>query len=52
VLPWWEGADEAQSRCSFSNHLIRYGECSLVMGLPADRSVGRKPTVAGCNGPV
>jgi hypothetical protein len=19
VLPWWEGADEAQSRCSFSN---------------------------------
>jgi hypothetical protein len=24
VLPWWEGADEAQSRYSFSN-LIRYG---------------------------
>jgi hypothetical protein len=23
-----------------------------VMGLPADRSVGWKPTVAGCNGPV
>jgi hypothetical protein len=23
VLPWWEGADEAQSRCGFSN-LIRY----------------------------
>jgi hypothetical protein len=25
---------------------------STVMGLPADRPVGRKPTVAGCNGPV
>jgi hypothetical protein len=24
VLPCWEGADEAQSGCSFSN-LIRYG---------------------------
>ena len=24
MLPWWEGADEAQYRCSFSN-LIRYG---------------------------
>jgi hypothetical protein len=27
VLPRWEGADEAQSRCSFSN-LIRYGSGS------------------------
>jgi hypothetical protein len=28
VLPWWEGADEAQSRCSFrvSTNLIRYDE--------------------------
>jgi hypothetical protein len=23
VLPWWEGADEAQSRCSFSNLIPR-----------------------------
>jgi hypothetical protein len=22
VLPWWEGADEAQSRCSFSNLIV------------------------------
>jgi hypothetical protein len=28
VLPWWEGADEAQSRCSFSN-LIRYARAVL-----------------------
>jgi hypothetical protein len=31
VLPWWEGADEAQSRCSFSI-LIRYAERHCAPG--------------------
>jgi hypothetical protein len=36
VLPWWEGADEAQSRCSFSNltprRLVEQSLRSVVPG--------------------
>ncbi len=45
-------ASARQSRCGESLSL-RLANSVCVMGLPADRSVGRKPpTVAGYNGPV
>jgi hypothetical protein len=46
VLPWWEGADEAQSRCSFS-HLIRYERPPALRRATDDDSCYRRAAWAG-----